>query len=429
MNPQRLETARLFHRFGFGPRPGEFESALKNGVGQTRQSVLAGSKNVIAVTPPELTDLGPRPTPNSPEITEFSKNLRAQSTSLSKWWLDQMVLSENQLHEKMVWFWHGHWATSIGKVNYALPMYNQNLTFRNYALGNFSDFAVAMFFDGALQIWLDGGENTLKAPNENLSREMMELFVLGVNRYTESDVKELARAFTGYQIPRSSGKVNFNPKRRDNGAVTVLGKTGVMSPEEVIKHLVAQQDCAKFINERIWYRFISSSAPLPNNLAAIDAFAGRDISALIKSLLEDKALSSPDYSLVKSPVEWFVSVCRAFNLVPSQMNSQNKINNYLDKLSQIPFSPPNVGGWPTDEAWLSSASAQFRLAFAAWISSQIDLSQLTLVAPERRVAYLENLLGVVEWSPRTAFALREVRNNPERLVTLAICSPEYVVSA
>jgi uncharacterized protein (DUF1800 family) len=242
-------------------------------------------------------------------------------------------------------------------------------------------------------------------------------------------VKELARAFTGYQIPRSSGKVNFNPKRRDNGAVTVLGKTGVMSPEEVIKHLVAQQNCAKFINERIWYRFISSSAPLPNNLAAIDAFAGRDISALIKSLLEDKALSSPDYSLVKSPVEWFVSVCRAFNLVPSQMNSQNKINNYLDKLSQIPFSPPNVGGWPTDEAWLSSASAQFRLAFAAWISSQIDLSQLTLVAPERRVAYLENLLGVVEWSPRTAFALREVRNNPERLVTLAICSPEYVVSA
>ena len=429
MNPQRLETARLFHRFGFGPRPGEFESALKNGVGQTRQSVLAGSKNVIAVTPPELTDLGPRPTPNSPEITEFSKNLRAQSTSLSKWWLDQMVLSENQLHEKMVWFWHGHWATSIGKVNYALPMYNQNLTFRNYALGNFSDFAVAMFFDGALQIWLDGGENTLKAPNENLSREMMELFVLGVNRYTESDVKELARAFTGYQIPRSSGKVNFNPKRRDNGAVTVLGKTGVMSPEEVIKHLVAQQDCGKFINERIWYRFISSSAPLPNNLAAIDAFAGRDISALIKSLLEDKALSSPDYSLVKSPVEWFVSVCRAFNLVPSQMNSQNKINSYLDKLSQIPFSPPNVGGWPTDEAWLSSASAQFRLAFAAWISSQIDLSQLTLVAPERRVAYLENLLGVVEWSPRTAFALREVRNNPERLVTLAICSPEYVVSA
>lgn len=429
MNPQRLETARLFHRFGFGPRPGEFESALKNGVGQTRQSVLAGSKNVIAVTPPELTDLGPRPTPNSPEITEFSKNLRAQSTSLSKWWLDQMVLSENQLHEKMVWFWHGHWATSIGKVNYALPMYNQNLTFRNYALGNFSDFAVAMFFDGALQIWLDGGENTLKAPNENLSREMMELFVLGVNRYTESDVKELARAFTGYQIPRSSGKVNFNPKRRDNGAVTVLGKTGVMSPEEVIKHLVAQQDCAKFINERIWYRFISSSAPLPNNLAAIDAFAGRDISALIKSLLEDKALSSPDYSLVKSPVEWFVSVCRAFNLVPSQMNSQNKINNYLDKLSQIPFSPPNVGGWPTDEAWLSSASAQFRLAFAAWISSQIDLSQLTLVAPERRVTYLENLLGVVEWSPRTTFALREIRNNPERLVTLAICSPEYVVSA
>ena len=286
-----------------------------------------------------------------------------------------------------------------------------------------------MFFDGALQIWLDGGENTLKAPNENLSREMMELFVLGVNRYSEMDVRELARAFTGYQIPRSTGEVVSVPRRRDTGAVTVLGKTGVMSPEEVIKHLVAQPDCAKFINERIWYRFISSTAPLSESNPSIAAFASRDISALIKSMVESKALANPEYSLVKSPIEWFIAVCRAFNLTPSQMNSQNKINSYLDKLSQIPFSPPNVGGWPTDEAWLSSASAQFRLAFATWISSQIDVSQLTLIVPERRVAYLADVLGVVEWSPRTTFALREVRNNPERLITLAICSPEYVVSA
>ena len=429
MDLKRLETARLFHRFGFGPRPGEFEAALKNGVEKTRSELLAKSKNEIAVTPPVLIDLGKRPEPKSPEIAAFSQSLRAQTTSLSKWWLDQMVASENQLHEKMVWFWHGHWATSIGKVNYALSMYNQNLTFRKYALGNFSDFASAMFFDGALQIWLDGGENTLKAPNENLSREMMELFVLGVNRYSEMDVRELARAFTGYQITRSTGEVVSVPRRRDTGAVTVLGKTGVMSPEEVIKHLVSQPDCAKFINERIWYRFISSTAPLSENNPSIAAFASRDISALIKSMVESKALANPEYSIVKSPIEWFIAVCRAFNLTPSQMNSQNKINSYLDKLSQIPFSPPNVGGWPTDEAWLSSASAQFRLAFATWIASQIDTSQLTTIAPEKRSAYLADLLGVVEWSPRTTFALREVRNNPERLITLAICSPEYVVSA
>ncbi len=126
MDLKRLETARLFHRFGFGPRPGEFEAALKNGVEKTRSELLAKSKNEIVVTPPVLTDLGKRPEPNSSDIAEFSKNMRAQTTSLSKWWLDQMVASENQLHEKMVWFWHGHWATSIGKVNYALPMYHQN---------------------------------------------------------------------------------------------------------------------------------------------------------------------------------------------------------------------------------------------------------------------------------------------------------------
>jgi uncharacterized protein (DUF1800 family) len=428
MDTQRLEIARLFHRTGFGPKPGEFSAALSAGVTSTRSKVLTAPSRTSFVTPPVLTDLGPRPAANSPAVVEFSQQLRYQIQLLFLWWLDEMVASPHTLQEKMTWFWHGHWATSIGKVNYALPMFNQNVTMRKYALGNFSDFAKAMFSDGALQVWLDGQENTVKAPNENLSREMMELFVLGVNRYTEKDVKELARSFTGYQVSRTTGTVTYNARRRDTAPVTVLGKTAAMSPEEVIGHLVSQNNSALFIAERVWFRFVSSQEPLPQDHPMIKAFADRDIYALMKSLVESPALSQEQYSMVKSPVEWFIGLCRALAITPSKLPSPTKLYGYFEKLSQVPFSPPNVGGWPTDQAWLSSASAQFRVAFASSIIGQADLSELTSISPVRRPAYLADLLGVVEWSTRTAFALRGVRDDPQRLLVIAACSPEYVVS-
>ena len=428
MDLQRLEIARLFHRTGFGPKPGEFAAALSAGVASTRSKVLSPPSTVSFVTPPALTDLGPRPAPNSPAVVDFSQQLRYQNQLLFMWWLDEMVTSPHTLQEKMTWFWHGHWATSIGKVNYALPMFNQNVTMRKFALGNFKDFAKAMFSDGALQVWLDGQENTVKAPNENFSREMMELFTLGVNRYTETDVKELARAFTGYQVSRSSGVVTFNARRRDAAAVTVLGKTAVMSPEEVIDHLVSQENSALFIAERIWYRFVSSQEPLPQNHPMVNAFANRELSALMNSLIESSAFSQEKNSMVKSPIEWFVGLCRALAITPSQLPSPTKLYNFLEMLSQVPFSPPNVGGWPADQAWLSSASAQFRVSFATSIIGQANLDELTAISLVKRPAYLADLLGVVEWSTRTSYAMRAVRDNPQKLLVIAACSPEYVVS-
>ena len=428
MDTQRLEIARLFHRTGFGPKPGEFAEALRAGVASTRSKILSPPSTVSYVTPPVLTDLGARPAANSPAVVEFSQQLRYQNQLLFLWWLDEMVTSPHTLQEKMTWFWHGHWATSVGKVNYALPMFNQNVTMRKYALGNFTEFSKAMFSDGALQVWLDGQENTVKAPNENLSREMMELFVLGVNRYTETDVKELARAFTGYQVSRSTGVVTYNARRRDIAPVTVLGKTGVMSPEEVIAHLVAQNNSAQFVAERIWYRFVSSQEPLPQDHPMIKAFAGRDTYALMKSLIESSALSQEQYSMVKSPVEWFIGICRALTITPSKLPSPTKLIGYLEKLSQVPFSPPNVGGWPVDQAWLSSASAQYRVSFATSLIGEADLSALAAIPTVRRPAYLADLLGVVEWSTRTSYAMRSVRDNPQKLFVTAVCSPEYVVS-
>ena len=429
---ERLEIARLSHRFGFGPRPGEFAAALKMGVSAYRieaTTVPAIDSGLAVITEPVITDLGKRPSPNTPEVIPFAQAMRAQSLQMVLWWLDRMALSNHGLSERMVWFWHGHWATSIDKINYPMPMFTQNKTLRTYALGNFKEMSRAMINDGALQIWLDGGDSTLKAPNENLSRELMELFVLGVNRYSEDDVKALAKVLTGYQINNSSGKVTFNLKRHDPSAVTLLGSSAIFSGESVSDYLVARDDCATFIAERLWYRFVSSSQPLPTDSTIKKAFAERNIASAVTALASDVAMRDPNNSLVKAPVEWFISACRALQITPSKLDSSNQLISHLQKLVQVPFSPPNVGGWPTDEAWLSSASAQYRIAFAKWLIKQGDLTPITSLSQNARVAKSADWLGVSAWSNRTQGALRNAVGDPAEFVLLALCSPEYVVSA
>jgi uncharacterized protein (DUF1800 family) len=432
MNIQRLETSRLFNRFGFGPRPGEYAQALKDGVELTRTRLLtvpAVDAGAAIVVEPEITDLGPRPKPNTKEVVPFSIAMRYQSQQMVMWWLDRMAVSDHGLTEKMTWFWHGHWATSIQKLNYPLPMYKQNKSLRTNCLGNFATMTKAMLNDGALQFWLDGQDNTSKAPNENLGRELMELFTLGVGRYTEDDVKSTSRALTGYQVARSSGDVTINQNRRDKNPVTLLGTTTTFTGDSLADFLVARDDSAQFIAERLWYRFISSTEDMPSSFSAKQAFASRDISAAVTAMANDSAMRDEKYAMVKSPVEWFISACRALELTPSQLKTPNQLLNYLDKLGQVPFNPPNVGGWPAGEAWLSSATAQYRIAFATWLIKQSDLRVLNELRPALRSTKSADWLGVPEWSPRTQTALRSAINDPAQFALLALCSPEYLVNA
>jgi uncharacterized protein (DUF1800 family) len=427
----RLAITRLFHRFGFGPKPGEFDQALKDGFEASKKRFLY-IPNLDEINkdlaPLVIDDLGQRPTPGTFASTEYSLKIRSQIKDMTLWWLDQMVTTDYSLNEKLTWFWHGHWATSIEKLNFALPMYKQNLLFRKYALGNFTQLSKAMYDDGALQFWLDGQENTAKAPNENLSREFMELFTLGVGRYGEDDVKALARVFTGVQVERTNGSVTFNPRRHDSSAVTLLGSTQIFSAQQAIEMIVGRDDSSRFLYERLWYRFISSTEPLPTSINR-NNFASREISQLVSDLLSAPHITSISYPMVKSPVEWFVAVCRALRVVPSQSKSPALLISYLQKLSQLPFAPPNVGGWPAGEMWLTSASSQFRLSLTQTLFKSCDLQELTQTPVSQRITYLQNLLGVYQWSRRTEDAMIVARNEPERLMLLALNSPEYVVGA
>ena len=432
MNEQRLETSRLLQRFGFGPRPGEYAQALKDGVAATRVKVLtvpAVDAGAAQVVEPEITDLGKRPAANSKEIVPFSIALRNQTQQMSLWWLDRMALSDHGLTERMTWFWHGHWATSIQKLNYAMPMFIQNKTLRANCLGNFKTMSRAMINDAALQFWLDGQESTAKAPNENLGRELMELFVLGVGRYTEDDVKASSRALTGYQVEKSSGVLTFNAKRYDAKPVTILGTTQVFTGDTLSDFLVARDDNATFIAERLWYRFISSTEDMPKSFSAKSALANRDIAAAVAAMANDPAMRDPKNDLVKSPVEWFIAACRALELTPSNLKTPGQLFNYLDKLGQVPFNPPNVGGWPAGSAWLSSATAQYRIAFAGWLIKQSDLRGLKEIPVSARALKSAEWLGVPEWSPRTQSTLRASLNDPAQFALLALCSPEFIVSA
>jgi uncharacterized protein (DUF1800 family) len=393
MNIQRLETSRLLHRFGYGPRPGEYAQALIDGVAATRSKVLAVpavEAGAAKVVEPEITDLGPRPKPNTAEIVPFAIAMRYQTQQLVVWWLDRMAASDHGLTEKMTWFWHGHWATSVDKLNYPLPMFKQNKTLRATCLGNFATMTKAMINDGALQFWLDGQDNTAKAPNENLGRELMELFTLGVGRYTEDDVKNISRVLTGYQVNRSSGVVTINQNRRDKNPVNLLGTTAVFTGDSLAEFLVARDDSAKFISERLWYRFVSSTEEMPANYSVKNAFSGRDIAAAVSALANDSTMRDEKYAMVKSPVE-----C----------------------------------GWPAGEAWLSSATAQYRISFATWLIKQSELRVLKSLTPAQRILQSADWLGVAEWSPRTKNALRDAQADPAQFALLALCSPEYLVSA
>ena len=428
----RLETSRLFHRFGFGPRPGEYAKALKEGVAATRIKLLTPpSKDLGAakVSTPIITNLGKRPQPNSEGVISFATELRSQSQQIVLWWLDLMALSDHGLTERLTWFWHGHWATSIQKLNYPLPMYTQNITLRTHSLGNFTTMTKAMLNDGALQFWLDGQDSTFKAPNENLARELMELFTLGVNRYSEDDVKAVARALTGYQVVRSTGQVTIKESRRDTNPVTILGKTSIFTGDSLSQYLVERDDCATFISERLWYRFISSTETMPTNFSAKKAFSNRDIAKTLSAIAADPVMRDRKYALVKSPVEWFISASRALELTPSSLQTPDKLINFLNKLNQLPFAPPNVSGWPAGEAWLSSASAQYRLSFATWLIKQSKLTLLKKLPSDSWIEQSKNWLGIPEWSPRTKAALQTALDDPKKFTLLALCSPEYVVNA
>ena len=269
----RDRFAHLLRRATFGATAEEVDQAERAGFDAAVEALVAPTRpdRGAAATPVPVLGADPYAALERNATREqrqaAQKTRRDQIQVITAWWAERMTAADHQLHEKLVFFWHGHWATSVQKVDSAHLMLVQQEVFRRHATGQFGPFVKAMLRDAALIRWLDGQRNTRKAPNENLARELMELFTLGIGNYTEDDVKAGARALTGWAIDRVTGQVRLEPARFDDGVKTILGKTGRLDADGFADVLMQQPAAAQFLARRLWFRF-ASGEPMPADAQA-----------------------------------------------------------------------------------------------------------------------------------------------------------------
>lgn len=418
-------TAQVLRRACFGGPGTQVDTVAAQGLDRWLDAALADAPE------PEYPTFSTVPPPGQKATLEekqaYRQALADQGVTLAQWWVRQLLSSTAPLNERIVFGWHGHWATSISKVRFASAMLDQHRTFRRTGLGSFTAMAKAMVTDPALMVYLDAQQNTKAAPNENLARELMELFTLGVGGgYTETDVKEAARALTGWRLTGNGSA--FDPKRHDDGTKTLLGVTGNLDAPAAVDAILAAPAHPKFLATRWWGQLASSEPPPPETLARLTAAygSGRDLRALFRAILTDPGFGAAVESRVQSPVEWVVGSLRTLK-VPVTDNVVKSALVTMRALGQVPLQPPNVSGWPSGQAWLSTASAQTRAAAAQTFSKAANLSGVADAAPASRNDALAHTLGLERFTPRTLSALQQAKGNPVMLTAIGLVSPEYLV--
>lgn len=368
--PWNLErAAHLFRRAGFAANWAELEQTVEEGPRQSVERLMAGEDGDAAFY----------------DRTRGTVRALVQTEQgLPAWWLHVMRTSPHPLLEKITLFWHGHFATSSAKVTDGRMMLRQNEILRKNALGKFQPLVKDISQDPAMLIWLDSTSNKKIKPNENFAREVMELFCLGLGSYTEKDIKEAARAFTGWEVRH--GKFYFNAYEHDKGEKTVLGQRGKWTGDDVIRILLEQPAAARFIAGKMYRYLVSETAPPSDDvleaLAAKYRDSGYDASVLVRTILASNLFYSEHalHQKVKAPVELGIGLLKALE----GNTNMYALADELRTLGQAVFAPPNVKGWDGGTEWINSATLLTRVNLAwALVSGRggqfkktIDLEQL-----------------------------------------------------
>jgi uncharacterized protein (DUF1800 family) len=432
---QWITTARVLRRAGFGVTGPEVDAAVTRDWSGYVDAMLAANPDAdpgaIATPMPSLAEPrapGKGATPAARK--QYIQQMSEQQGVLTVWWLRRMVSVGQPVHEKLTLLWHNHFATSAQKVRAAAHMAAQNQKLRTLALGDFRTLAYTMLTDAAMLRWLDGQANTAKAPNENLAREFMELFTLGHgNGYSEDDVRAGAQALTGWVIG-ADGRTEMIPKRHDSGAKTLFGITRNFDAAGFCDTVLAQPKSAEYVAGRLWQQLASDEPPSPQALdRLVSAYGpGRNLRALTRAILTDDEFTGSRAAVVNTPVEWIVGVVRALQVPMEKPARVKMVDATLRTLGQRPFYPPSVGGWPSGEVWLSTASAGARLRAATQLAHAGDLSSIDSAGAGDRIDAVGYLIGVGEWSDRTTKALQPLVRRPPQLVAAAVNTPEYLTS-
>jgi uncharacterized protein (DUF1800 family) len=365
-----VEGARhLLNRAGFGASDAEVRafSSLTRAEAVDRLLAGTGSESTVAppafVSEPFLPYYRIRALDAEARAAELRKRLQ-EGFALRAWWLHEMAVTPTPLTERMTLFWHGHFATSQQKVRSVRLMYAQHAFLRREALGNFGRMLHGIARDPAMLVYLDNAGSRREAPNENFAREVMELFTLGEGHYAERDVKEAARAFTGWSLDRETGEYRYRRAWHDDGEKTVLGKRARLDGAAVLDLLLAQPRAAEHVTAKLWREFVS---PAPDEkevkrLAAVFRENRYEVKPLLRAMFLSNAFWDPDNraTLIKSPVDAIVGTLRTFGIQPLNYRPAALA---VAALGQNLFAPPNVKGWPGAEAWIDASTLLGRRRF------------------------------------------------------------------
>jgi hypothetical protein len=359
----RRWAAHLYRRAAFGPSRGDLLEAERLGPQATLDLLCRGRAHAEELNE-TLVDVG-RIAAESDETGE----------ALRGWWLYCMLQGGHPLREKLTLFWHDHFATSIAKVQSPVLMFRQNCLLRRHALDHFGPFLQAISRDGAMLLWLDSNSNVKGKPNENYARELMELFSLGVGNYVERDVREAARAFTGWRL--AGDQFGFDARLHDAEAKTILGQTGAFDGGDVVRIVLQQPAAARFLIRKLYRFLISERAVPPDSLLEplCDSFrkSDYDIAALVRTMLASRHFYS-DHAYrqrIKGPVEYVLGAAQTIYRRYGEEEptfrplAQQILVGRISAMGQSLFGPPNVKGWPGGPIWLNTATVLERDNFAA----------------------------------------------------------------
>lgn len=431
---QLQKNNHLLLRAGFGPDDTQISNLAKT----TTQEIWKKLSDTYSLQPLELNaDAVEVDYPSLAKMDAVSKKQilqknRKQTLELNLKFLDKMVYSEDQLREKMAFFWHGHFATRVIKYQFNVQLIN---VIRENALGNFGDLLVAVSRSPAMLQFLNNQQNKKGHPNENFAREVMELFTMGRGNYTEKDIQEGARAFTGWSF-QPDGSFFERPKQHDFGSKTFLGKTGNFDGNDALKIILNQKATAKFITAKI-YKFFVNEKPDAQIIADLSQKffdSNYDIKKLLTSIFTADWFYKEENigTKIKSPIELMTGIMR---ILPMQVQNPENLIVYQKLLGQMLFYPPNVSGWPSGKSWIDSSTLMLRLQLPQiWSGLRpLDLEakadddiDMGMKMKQNKMGNLKNPNIVINWN--TVETLFKAKNPTDYLLQLKSVNLENTIS-
>ncbi len=356
--PMGVELARhLLSRTGFGAEPSRVQEFALLTYESAVDRLLKEVASPLATPLPSWVASRSEDVKADAERNEKRKQQRRRVEELRGWWLQEMVATSSPLTEHLTLFWSNHFTTSARKVRAARLLQKQNALLRKHALGNFKQFVQEVAKDPAMLIFLDTVRNRRQKPNENFARELLELFTLGEGHYTEQDIKEAARAFTGWRIRRDKGEFNFVRRQHDSGLKTFMGKTGRFNGDDIIDIVFEKPEVSHWVVRKLWLEFVSPTV-VPSELhkiAEVFRESGYELKPTFRALLLTPSFRDVELrgQLIKSPVDFLVGTLRTFGVDPQE---PARLVRGLRQLEQDLLNPPNVKGWPGGSAWITTTT-------------------------------------------------------------------------